>query len=141
MDGRRSFFPLLPTTAQQSFIRAPLPGLSIQPPIMLSQANLFAAQAAAQVVAAVQLPNPTTNTPVLNANTLPIPAANLEVSEKQVEWIQYFNEEGKPYYHNRVTKVTTWTQPENFKPAPQTSVSSSQSKTSSTARKKPVARV
>ncbi|KAI6235162.1 hypothetical protein M3Y95_00022000 [Aphelenchoides besseyi] len=137
MDGRRSFFPLLPTTAQQSFIRAPLPGLSIQPPIMLSQANLFAAQAAAQVVAAVQLPNPTTNTPVLNANTLPIPAANLEVSEKQVEWIQYFNEEGKPYYHNRVTKVTTWTQPENFKPAPQTSVSSSQSKTSSTARKNP----
>ncbi|KAI6188465.1 WW domain-containing protein [Aphelenchoides besseyi] len=139
MDGRRSFFPLLPTTAPQPFIRAPLPAIPIQTPIMLSQANLFAAQAAAQVVAAVQLPNPTTNTSILNANSLPISSTNLEMSEKQVEWIQYFNEEGKPYYHNRVTKVTTWTQPENFKPAPQTSVSSSQSKTSTSGRKNPVA--
>ncbi|KAI6240095.1 WW domain-containing protein [Aphelenchoides fujianensis] len=92
---------------QPPLLRAPLPGMPLQPQMMLSQANLMAAQAAAAVS----------------------PSADARDARRH-----YFNEDNKPYYHNRVTKVTTWTQPEHFKPAAQPT---GQSKSSSSGRKNP----
>lgn len=33
------------------------------------------------------------------------------------EWFEHLTEQGRSYYHNKVTNQTTWDKPERFKPA------------------------
>jgi hypothetical protein len=35
--------------------------------------------------------------------------------DEECEWIEYFNQDGKPYYHNTKTKATTWSKPARFR--------------------------
>lgn len=46
-----------------------------------------------------------------NRSSPPVPGASSGVSSSNV-WIEYQNEEGKSYYHNKVNRQTTWDRPE-----------------------------
>lgn len=71
-------------------------------------------------------------TPIL-AQAMPVPrlvdtssmAANTP-KEDEFEWLEYFDQNGKPYYHNRITKVTQWAKPDRYKPGAQTAANSAQ---------------
>jgi hypothetical protein len=90
----------------------------------IAQNNMLAAQAA---VATANVPtsifrlgakgNPPT--PVLGVSRFQDQRASSATNtpnDDDYEWLEYFNSEGKPYYHNRITKVTTWAKPDHFKP-------------------------
>ncbi|KAI6177661.1 hypothetical protein M3Y97_00932400 [Aphelenchoides bicaudatus] len=114
--------PSVPTTGA-SFLTMP----TTQMTQFIAQNNLLhahnaVAQAAGTVpVSIMQLgakgkpPSTILGQPVVPVPRAIDPSTLAAPKEDESEWNEYFTQEGKPYYYNKTTKVTTWNKPDRYR--------------------------
>lgn len=98
-------------------------GLIPQLPLMNVQAPNAAAVQAAAAAAAVVAAAPTRPSPMLVPPGMGIDDSNSPTAD--TEWTEYRHTDGRIYYHNRVTKQSSWSKPDALK-TPQERAASAQ---------------